>query len=289
MEEFFDFFDYLLIDTESFKLKVFDIIELLIIYLSARILYYLVVRVLTKQLKRQKINIGNKMAIRQIIKYSLIIIGSLLSLNVIGFDISLLLVGSAALMVGIGFGLQNTISDIFSGFIILFEGTISVHDIVEADGLVGRVTDIGLRTSKILTRDDTVVIIPNSRITNDKIINWSHQIAKQTRFSINFGVSYKSDITQVEKIILEQADKHPLINKKPSPEVRLERFGESSIDFMLLFWSYEAFAVERTKSDIRKSVFQRFREEGVEIPLPQRDLHIRSIEKNTPFTVKKVE
>jgi small-conductance mechanosensitive channel len=157
---------------------------------------------------------------------------------------------------------------------ILIEGTLKVNDIVEIeDGVVGKVREIGLRTSKIRTRDNTLLIIPNSRFVNDNVINWSHNDRK-TRFKIDIGVAYGSDVEKVTEILLKCAAEEKKVTQRPEPFVRFNDFGDSSLDFQLYFWTTENFAVENIKSNIRYKIDKYFRESGVQIPFPQRDVHI---------------
>jgi len=184
------------------------------------------------------------------------------------------LAGSAALFVGIGLGLQEVFKDIISGFILLFGQNIKIGDVIEFNQMVGKVTEIGFRVSKIITRDDIDMIIPNSRFTNGDIINWSSN-NELTRFHLNIGVAYGSDVKKVSRILYELAEKHDGIAKDPKPFVRFTNFGESSLDFELLFWSTKTFRIENIKSDLRYSIDDAFRKQGITIPFPQRDVHMK--------------
>lgn len=197
-------------------------------------------------------------------------------LELLGLNITFLIAGSAALLVGLGLGLQQTFNDVVSGIIILMEGTIRVGDVLEVEGLVGRVTTINLRTSTVYSRDGMNVIVPNHRFINENVVNWSHN-SLETRFRLNVGVSYGSDEREVQKILTACAHDHPMvITTDPEHPVttRLIDFGDSSLDFEILFWSRNIFSIEQTKSEIRFAIRERFREAGVQIPFPQRDVHI---------------
>jgi small-conductance mechanosensitive channel len=149
-----------------------------------------------------------------------------------------------------------------------------VGDILEIDGDVVKIMRIGLRTSEGLNRDEISIIIPNSLITTNKVINWSHQ-SKKTRFKINIGVAYGSDVTLVSKILVESVMAHPDIIEKELVDVRLLDFGNSSIDFQVLFFSQNVFRIEKVKSDIRKIINQKFIENNISIPFPQVDVHMK--------------
>lgn len=176
---------------------------------------------------------------------------------------------------GIGLGLQSTFNNFVSGIILLFEGSIKVGDILELDGDVMRIERIGLRTSKAINRDEIVIIIPNSLITSDKVINWSHQ-QKRTRFKIRISVAYGSDLDLVIKVLKESALEHQDIIDKSSIVARFVDFGSSSLDFELLFFSDNVFRIENVKSDIRKIIYQKFIENKITIPFPQVDMHFVS-------------
>ena len=150
-----------------------------------------------------------------------------------------------------------------------------MNDVLEIDGDVVKIQSIGLRTSKGLNRDDISVILPNSLITTNKVINWSHQSMK-TRFRIDIGVAYGSNVDQVIKILEQSAIDHPDIYDRKLIEARLMNFGNSSLDFQLLFFSENVFRIGKVKSDIRRIINKKFAENGITIPFPQMDLHVKS-------------
>ncbi len=230
----------------------------------------------SERIRKKGIDWGKGHTIFQILKYFIWVITIVIILSSLGLSVNVLLAGSAALFVGLGFGLQTLFNDFVSGLIILFEGTIRVNDVVEIeDGIIGRVQEIGLRTSKILTRDNIIMIIPNNNFTGKNVINWSYNEHK-TRFKVDVGVAYGSDVRLVEKILIDCAQENEKIYTNPKPFVYFNDFGESSLDFSLFFWIDESFWVEKVRSDLRFAIDKKFRENGVEIPFPQRDLHIRS-------------
>ena len=218
---------------------------------------------------------GNTYALFHIIKYVIWVIAIGLILDTIGVKVTVLLAGSAALLVGIGLGLQQTFNDVISGIILLSERSIKVGDILEIDGDVVKLQDIGLRTSRGSNRDDISIIIPNSLITTSKVINWSHQ-SKKTRFRINIGVAYGSDVDKVIKVLKDSAFDHPEITDRDLVDVRFSDFGNSSLDFQILFFSENIFRIERVKSDIRKTINTKFIENGITIPFPQMDVYVKS-------------
>jgi len=176
-------------------------------------------------------------------------------------------------LVGVGIGMQNIFNDVISGFFLLFEQNLKINDVVEVDGVVGTVKDIGMRTSRILTRDNIEMIVPNSKFISEKVVNWSYNDAK-TRFFIKIGVAYGSDINLVKNILLEIAAKHTEILKEPLPRVFFRDFGDSSLNFELAFWTANSLENEVIKSDLRFELNQRFIENNIQIPFPQRDIHL---------------
>ena len=220
---------------------------------------------------------GNIQAIYQIIRYILWIAAFGLILETLGIKVTLLLAGSAALLVGIGLGLQQTFNDIISGFILLTERSIKIGDVLEIDENVVKILSIGVRTSKGLNTDDISIIIPNSLITTNKVINWSHQNDK-TRFRIDVGVAYGSDVDQVIHILEESAFEHTDVFDRELTEARLMGFGSSSLDFQLLFYSKNTFRIGSVKSGIRRIIVRKFNENNIIIAFPQLDVHLKQNE-----------
>lgn len=266
---------YVLYGTEKFKLHVYNIFVVLVILYFFRALLFVVEYWFDVRIENKKMDKGRGRSFLQIVKYVLWMIGIVIVIGSMGFQITLIIASVSALLVGVGFGLQHIFNDFFSGIIILFDGSIEVDDVVEVEGVVGRVLDIGLRVSKLLTRDNLVIIVPNSQFTGERVINWTHN-EEVTRFYVPVGVAYGSDVRLVERILLEVAKKHQQIETIPAPFVRFNDFGESSLDFQLYFWTANDFLVENIKSDLRFEIDAQFRENRVEIPFPQRDLHLKS-------------
>lgn len=268
-----DFLEFELINTEKFSLTVYHLLIALLILIITRVLLLIIRRIFFRQERRKRIDHGTSQAIYQLIKYILWILAIAFTLDTIGIKITFLLASSAALMVGLGLGLQKIFQDFVSGISLLIEGTLKVNDIVEMEeGEVGRVKEINLRTSKLETRNNVILIVPNSKLINDVVINWSH-IEKKTRFCVKVGVAYGSDVPLVKKVLLECAANEETVFSNPSPFVRFIDFGNSSLDFEVHFWTTETFRVEDTKSNIRFKIDDAFREHGIRIPFPQRDVH----------------
>lgn len=219
---------------------------------------------------------GKSQTVFKFLSYLIWVVAFLIILSSTGLNLTILWGAGAALLVGIGFGLQQIFADIISGIFLLFEGNLREGDVVELkNGIIGQVAHVGIRTSKILTRDDYTMIIPNSHFITEEVINWSHN-EENTRFHIDVGVAYGSDVRLVERVLLASADGHPEISNLPKPFVRFSNFGDSSLDFQLFFWSTKTFRIETLKSDLRFKIDELFRSNNIQIPFPQRDVHIRT-------------
>jgi small-conductance mechanosensitive channel len=260
---------------DTYSIKVYKIVTILLIIAGTKILLWSIKKILFARYKYQKLDEGTFYALFQIITYVIWVIVFALLLETIGVKVTILLAGSTALLVGIGLGLQQTFNDIVSGFILLSERSIKIGDILQIDDDVVKIQDIGLRTSKGLNRDDISIIIPNSLITTSKVINWSHQ-SKKTRFRIEVGVAYGSDVDKVIELLIESVIEHPYKFDKKLLDARLVNFGNSSLDFELLFFSNNIFRVEKVKSDIRRIINKKFNEHNIVISFPQMDVHIKS-------------
>jgi small-conductance mechanosensitive channel len=261
------------------NITVSTLLIVILIFLVTKILLWIIKKTIFRKQTIERMQMSNAYSLFQIIKYILWIVSVLFMMQTLGISITVLLAGSAALLVGIGLGLQQTFNDFISGIILLIEGSTRIDDVLEIDGEVVKIQEIGIRTSKGLTRDDIVVIIPNSVITTSKVINWSHQ-SKKTRFRIKVGVAYGSDVDLVIRILEESALEHPEIKDKEHINARLVDFGTSPLDFHLLFFSDNVFRVEKIKADIRKIISRKFIENGIVIPFPQLDLHVKDISGN---------
>jgi len=274
MEIIKNILNYEIFNYGDYSMKVSKLVVILLILLATYFVLWIIKKALSAK-KFSKVDPGTTYAIFQIIKYLIWIITIGITLETIGVKVTLLLAGSAALLVGVGLGLQQTFNDIISGIILLSERSIKINDVLEVDGDIVKIQSIGLRTSKALNRDDISIILPNSLITTSKVINWSHQ-SKRTRFRIEVGVAYGSDVDLVIKILEESAKAYPDIVGKDLVEARLMNFGGSSLDFHLLFFSKNIFRISKVKSDIRRIICKKFAENNIVISFPQLDVHVKS-------------
>ncbi len=274
MESIQEFLEFELLHIGNYVISVFTIVRIILITLVAAILLWIIKKALMRKNIVEKFDTGTAYAMYQIVKYIIWVIAFGLILETIGIRVTVLIAGSAALLVGVGLGLQQTFNDVISGVILLSERSIKIDDILEIDGDIVKIQDIGLRTSKGLNRDQISIIIPNSLITTNKVINWSHQ-TRHNRFRINVGVAYGSDVDLVSEVLKQCALENAHVDKKDGVEVQLLDFADSSLNFQLLFYSDEIFRIERIKSDIRKVIARKFKDNNIVIPFPQRDLHIK--------------
>jgi small-conductance mechanosensitive channel len=227
-------------------------------------------------LPRLHIERGLAYALSNIVFYILITLGLFISLEATGVDLSSVTVLFGALGVGVGFGLQAVVSNFVSGLILLLERPIQVGDHIEMGTLHGTVTRIRMRATEVLTNDNIAVIVPNNELTGQQVINWSRG-GDTMRIRIPIGVAYGSDVKKVVEALMEAADNTKEMLKQPAPHVRLTGFGDSSLNFELLGWTREL--LQRRGlfiSGVNYAIHDALKKHGIEIPFPQRDLHVRS-------------
>ncbi|MFO7880497.1 MAG: mechanosensitive ion channel family protein [Bacteroidota bacterium] len=263
--------------TKKVDIMIYHLIILYVILAGTRFLIAMLESFFSNIVQKNKLDRGRSRSIFQIIKYLVYVIALTVFIESLGFRITIVIASISALLVGIGLGIQHFFNDIVSGIIILFDRSIKIDDVVEIESeVIGRVVKINLRTSLINTRDNVIMIVPNSMFTTERIINWSHN-TKKSRFEVSVGVAYGSDVRLVEKILVNVAKAHPNVSDKPAPFVMFKDFGNSSLDFVLKFWSDKPFYIEPIKSDLRFEIDKQFRENNVTIPFPQQDVYIKQM------------
>ncbi len=256
--------------------SITDILFLIGLFLGLVIVAGAVTNTLRSRILRLlRINRGAQEVIAIIFKYTLIAIGSIVLLQIFGVDLSSLAILASALGVGIGFGFQDIAKNFGSGLVLLFERPIQVGDFIEVGKYMGNVENIGARSVTIRTLDRVSIIVPNSRFLEDEVINWSHH-NPISRIHIPVGVSYSADVKIVKKALLEAGKSHPEVLAVPQPQVLFTGFGDSSLDFELLVWINAPSHQVSIKSDICFRIEASLKEYNIEIPFPQRDLHVRS-------------
>ena len=274
MEKVRNFLEYNIFTVGEVSLDVVHLVRVGVIFLVAWIFMRILRFYFDRLRRRRRMDRGKEYAILRLIGYFVYVVAFVLAIESLGVKITVLLAGSAALLVGIGLGLQDFFRDLVAGFVILSERIVTAGDIVEVDGTVGKVKHVGLRATTLVTRDDITIMEPNTKFTTTLVTNWS-QNQKTTRFRIQVGVAYGSDTKMVETLLIEAAREHKAVLDVPEPFVFFDNFGESSLDFSLLFFSNELFGIDRVRSGIRFTIDQKFRENGVVIAFPQRDIWVR--------------
>ncbi len=262
--------NYSIVELGDYNLKVSILIKLIFLIL---IVIFLLIGIRKTIYKARRIEIAKKYSIYSLIKYFILVVTFFFIFQILGFDITLILGGSAALLVGFGLGIQSLFSDFVSGIILLVDSTVKVNDIIDIGGLVCQVQEINLRTTTVLTRDDKYIIVPNTDLTKNQLINWTHSNIA-SRFEITVGVDYSSDIHLVMKLLKEAVFIQEGVLKEPEPFIRFTDFGDSSLNFSIHFWSEKVFRVENIKSEIRVRIFELFKSNNIQIPFPQRVVHL---------------
>lgn len=252
-------------------------VEFIIVITFVVLLSRLVRRLLRRTvLARTKLDLGLQYAIARIVSYVVLVLGLIIGLETLGVNLNSLTVLAGALGVGIGFGLQNIVGNFVSGLIILGERPIQIGDRVQLDAsTVGKVVRIGARATHVLTNDNIMIIVPNSEFVSSRVVNWTHNDPR-VRFRINVGVSYGSDPHLVEKLLLEVATADPSVLKDPPPTVVFKEFGDSALLFELRAWSVDMTHRPGTlESQLNFAIWDKFKQHGIEIPFPQRDVHLK--------------
>ena len=227
-------------------------------------------KVLTRKLSEDRK--GKFKPIFLFLNYSLYTVVVLLALQNAGVNLNALLAASAALLVGVGFALQTFFQDIISGIFILIDQTVHVGDLIELDGKVSKVQHITLRTTRAVTIDNKVLIIPNHMYLTTTLYNWTEN-EDRTREFVSIGVAYGTDLDKLKKILVDLAAAHKEVLQTPPPMLLFKNHGDSSLDFDLVFTLKDGFKTELVKSDIRYAIDKALRENDIEIPFPQRVLH----------------
>ena len=266
-----EFLSYPILDNDTVHITVSTfltiIIALVLVTYLLRFIHKLVIKKLPEEDKNKFESIFG------FLKYLFYILVVVTILHTSGIDLTVLLTASAALFVGLGFALQFLFQDIISGILIILDQSLHVGDIIEVENKVGRVFEIRLRTTRALTRDDKVLVIPNHKFLTDSIFNYT-QNHKTTRESIKIGVAYGSDVNLVKEILEEIAQNQDGVLKNPKSFVLFEDFGESALLFSLNYYITDSFSDPKRKSDMRYVIDEKFRENNISIPFPQRDIHI---------------
>lgn len=277
---FVDFLDFKLIATKKFTLTFYHILVIIVIFFSARVLLNVTKLYISRKLRnRPDFNPSTEFIYVQIAKYVIYMFAILTSFKALGIDISLLIGGSVGIFVGLGLGLQDVFKDMVSGLVLLFEGNVRVGDIVEisnggkSEAIVAKILKINVRTTQIETREGNVLIIPNTKLTQEYVENWSHG-SELSRFRILLTVDYGSDTELVTRLLKQAALGHPKVRKSHPVDVRLAHFGNYGLELELIFWADQNWDINNYKSEIRFEIDRLFREYKITIPYPHTTVHL---------------
>ncbi len=243
--------------------------------IGANILSSLLIHVILDRYYRVKrIDVGAQYALNTLLRYFIYMIAAIVAIQQLGFQASAIWGALAGAAIVVGLGLQNVVNDFASGILLLFERSIVVGNVIKVDNIVGRVKQIGIRASVLETREDTNMIIPNSNLVSNNVVNWNH-VLPRVKFSIPVGVAYGSDTELVKALLLKSVEGDKNILLKPAPFVWFQSFDDSALLFELHYWSTHLMDEDNIKSAIRFRIDKLFREGEVEIPFPQRVVHLR--------------
>lgn len=257
--------------TDNISISILDVIILVSVLVVASIFLRLIRRLMTRNMPS-----ADKSKFKVVFSYArwlIYLIILLITFHTLGINVTGIFAASAALLIGVGLALQTLFQDIISGIFILVDQSVHVGDIIELEGKVGRIEEIKLRTTRAVTIDNKVLIIPNHLYLTNSLYNWT-QNGTATRESVSVGVAYGSDVQLVKKLLLQAASTHEGILSSPEPTVIFTNFGDSSLDFKVVFTINDSFKALHFASDMRFEIDKLFRENNVSIPFPQRDIHV---------------
>src|SRR5438045_6545760 len=258
------------------KLSLFQIFVLIALLIAVFWVSSRTKRVLfNRVLARSGLDSALQHAVSQIVGYAVLVIGIIIVLDNAGIHLGTLTVFAGAVGVGVGFGLKNIASNFISGLLILAERPIAIGDRIEVAGITGQVRQIRARSTVIMTNDNIAMIVPNEKFIDSPVTNWTYS-DRRVRFRVPVGVAYGSDVNKVREGVIAAGREHPATLSDPPPNAYLEKFGDSTIDFEVIAWSEKmSYKPRRFKSELNFLIEKHLREAGIEIPNPQRDLHIR--------------
>jgi len=276
MTNVWDYLNHKFIDTDSTKVSMISMVLGIFVFVLALLASRAISKLIERRIaKRQYIDPGIRYTVARLTHYLILALGILLALK-LGFslDLTSIAVLFTALSVGIGFGLQYIASDIASGFILLFERPIRVGDRVTIGTDEGDIHSINLRTTVVMTNDRIAVIVPNSRLVRDRVVNWSYGDPR-ARLAIPIGVAPEADVDLVTRTLLQAVAGVEDILLEPAPKVQFLKFGDSSLDFRLLVWTSKPRSHAQIRSDVNYRIEKLFREAGIALASPQFDIRLR--------------
>lgn len=270
--------DYSLLRFFKYELKVGMLVAIAVILFINYLILRITKAIIDRKASEDYYTRGRLISINLLVKYLAWTISISLILVTLKINVTFILAGSTALLVGFGIGVQEIFKDIVSGIFILMEGTIKVKDVLQVDDTFGRVVNIKLRTTELLTRDGTHVIVPNGKFITENVKNWSHH-EKVARFVIPVRVAYDTDVNLATKILFDVANQHEftISNDEERPIViRMTDFEPDAIILELKFWTDHVFTAGRIRSQLRYEIYNQFKKNNIKFPYPQRAIHIKN-------------
>ncbi len=263
--------DFNVIDGETVKISIGTLLSLVLVILAINMVLKIIRKLLDKRLEES--DRFKFVSVYSFLRYLFYLLAVVTVLHTSGIDLTVFLTASAALFVGIGFALQYLFQDIISGVLIITDQSLHVGDVIELEGKIGKVTEINLRTTRAVTRDDKVIVIPNHKFLIESIYNHT-QNRRSTIEKVTVGVAYGSDTELVQQILIDIASNQRGVLKSPKPFVLFEDFGDSALNFSVIYTTADSFGDNKIKSDIRFKIDKAFREKDINIPFPQRTVHL---------------
>ena len=266
--------DFTLFQLGGNPITVLHVVMFCIALVTTQVLARSVRKVLHRYLLKE-LDDAPRYVILRFTQYLVWVVGIAIALELLNVDLTALTVVAGALGIGIGFGLQNVVNNLVSGIVLLFEQPVRYRDRVTVENIEGQVEHINFRATTILTNDNISIIVPNSQFVNQTVVNWSHGDPR-IRVHVPVGVAYGSDIELVTQTLLDVAREAKGVLTFPDAEVRFLEFGDSSLNFELLVWSDEPPNYHRLRSQLNYAIDKAFRAHDIEIPFPQRDVHLKT-------------
>lgn len=267
MQHFFDFFNYQISLGSSVSFSLKSILIILVVFVLTKYFLRLIKKLVFRTLNKQAQYTFK--SIFSFFNYFIYLIVILITFENIGVNVTGIFAASAALLVGVGLALQTFIQDIISGVFIIADQTVHVGDIIQLDGQVGKIENITLRTTRAVTIDNKVLIIPNHKFLTSVLYNWTEN-GTLTRENIHIGVAYGSDLNLVKQLLIDLSLEFNEVVREPKPDVLFNDFGDSALDLKLTFTINNSFSSNMVKSAIRYRIYEVFNENNIEIPFPQR-------------------
>lgn len=255
-------------------ITVLDIAEVVGVVVLARLILGVLRRALRRAQRFSRLDEGKRFIVHRVVSAVVWTLTTFTVLSVLGLDLTAVWAGSAALLVGVGIGLQGFFNDVVCGFVLLFEGGVAVGNILEVEGRLVRVTRIDLRSTQVITATGDLLVLPNSKVAGEAVLNLS-QGETTTRIEVKVGVAYGSDVERVKALLLEAMSGQPDVLQQPEPAVFFRDFGDSSLDFTVVGWIRNPWDRMSILSQVRTDIDRLFSSNGVEIPFPQRTVHLR--------------